>query len=402
MSHGKAVAVGSPRELIAEHAGPEALEVYGSPAAARRGRGARRRSAAGAPGAPAPRSRSCTPTATTDDLDGERRVTNLEDVFVLLTGEEISLMAATTHAASGASGRLERAALQGVMVREIVNYSSFWRSSTFSSTVDPTIYLLAFGFGFGSLVSKVAGYDYIDFVGTGIVATTVLFSRRLPGDVLDVRQVPVPAHLRRDPRRAGRHRGARDRRGAVDRARAPASTAACRCSSRSVFGLRPQRRACCSCRSIAALAGFGWACVRDLHRRQGEVDRELLLLAERAADADVPGRRDVLPARPAAAVGAGRSATSTRCSTACSSSATRSSASQGWADVGHLGVPGRLRAGLLAAGDPLHGEAADPLGVKRRRGLLGRPVVLCPARMTSLKLRKRKIEEDRHEAERRG
>jgi lipooligosaccharide transport system permease protein len=77
-------------------------------------------------------------------------------------------------------GRLERAALQGVMVREIVNFSSFWRSSTFSSTVDPTIYLLAFGFGFGSLVSTVAGYSYIDFVGTGIVATTVLFSGAFP------------------------------------------------------------------------------------------------------------------------------------------------------------------------------------------------------------------------------
>jgi len=72
--------------------------------------------------------------------------------------------------------RLERAALQGVMVREIVNFSSFWRSSTFSSTVDPTIYLLAFGFGFGSLVSTVAGYDYVEFVGTGTVATAVLFS----------------------------------------------------------------------------------------------------------------------------------------------------------------------------------------------------------------------------------
>src|SRR4051794_14019702 len=76
--------------------------------------------------------------------------------------------------------RLERAALQGVMVREIVNFSSFWRSSTFSSTVDPTIYLLAFGFGFGSLVSTVGGYDYIDFVSTGIVATTVLFSGAFP------------------------------------------------------------------------------------------------------------------------------------------------------------------------------------------------------------------------------
>ena len=87
---------------------------------------------------------------------------------------------ASVPAAARRLGRLEPAALQGVMVRELVNYSSFWRSSSFSSVVDPTIYLLAFGFGFGSLVSTVAGYDYIEFVGTGIVATTVLFSGCFP------------------------------------------------------------------------------------------------------------------------------------------------------------------------------------------------------------------------------
>ncbi len=76
--------------------------------------------------------------------------------------------------------RLELVAVRGVMVREVVNFSSFWRSSTFSLTVDPTIYLVAFGFGFGSLVSRVAGYDYVDFVGTGVVATTVLFSGAFP------------------------------------------------------------------------------------------------------------------------------------------------------------------------------------------------------------------------------
>lgn len=76
--------------------------------------------------------------------------------------------------------RLEWAALQGVLVREITNFSSFWKGSTFSSTMDPTIYMLAFGFGFGSLVSQVAGYNYIDFVGTGIVATTVLFAGAFP------------------------------------------------------------------------------------------------------------------------------------------------------------------------------------------------------------------------------
>jgi lipooligosaccharide transport system permease protein len=77
-------------------------------------------------------------------------------------------------------GRLERSALSGVLVREVINFSSYWRGSTFSSTVEPTIYLLAFGFGFGSIVSQVGGYDYVDFVGTGTVATAVLFATAMP------------------------------------------------------------------------------------------------------------------------------------------------------------------------------------------------------------------------------
>jgi len=77
-------------------------------------------------------------------------------------------------------GRLERPALAGVLVREMINFSSYWRATTFSSTVEPTIYLLAFGFGFGSLVSQVGGFRYVEFVGTGTVATAVLFSSIFP------------------------------------------------------------------------------------------------------------------------------------------------------------------------------------------------------------------------------
>src|SRR3954447_7271264 len=89
MSHGKAVAVGPPNALIREHAGPEAVEVYGPPArlsegeADARARGWRPR-------------RTGTSVAVLHangavaELDGVRRVTNLEDVFVLLTGEEIT------------------------------------------------------------------------------------------------------------------------------------------------------------------------------------------------------------------------------------------------------------------------------------------------------------------------
>jgi len=88
MSHGKAVAVGSPRALIHEHAGPEAIEVYGSPTrlaelegdARARGWSTRRTGT----------SVSVLHANGDVDLDGERRITNLEDVFVLLTGEEIS------------------------------------------------------------------------------------------------------------------------------------------------------------------------------------------------------------------------------------------------------------------------------------------------------------------------
>jgi hypothetical protein len=62
-----------------------------------------------------------------------------------------------TAAQTAKIGRLERPAITGVLVREIVNFSSYWRAATFSSTVEPTIYLLAFGFGFGSIVSTVGG-----------------------------------------------------------------------------------------------------------------------------------------------------------------------------------------------------------------------------------------------------
>jgi lipooligosaccharide transport system ATP-binding protein len=88
MSHGKAVAVGPPDDLIDQHAGREAVEVYGSPSrltevettARERGWSTRRTGT----------SISILGGNGDVDIEGERRITNLEDVFVLLTGEEIS------------------------------------------------------------------------------------------------------------------------------------------------------------------------------------------------------------------------------------------------------------------------------------------------------------------------
>jgi lipooligosaccharide transport system permease protein len=74
-------------------------------------------------------------------------------------------------------GRLERPAITGVLVREVINFSSYWRSTTFSASVEPTIYLLAFGLGVGALLPRgVDGLDYVEFVGTGTVATAIMFA----------------------------------------------------------------------------------------------------------------------------------------------------------------------------------------------------------------------------------
>jgi lipooligosaccharide transport system permease protein len=77
--------------------------------------------------------------------------------------------------------RFEGSAVGGVLIREMINFSSYWRSTTFSSTVEPTIYLLAFGFGLGSLIDSIGnGISYEEFVGTGMVAMAVLFSSAMP------------------------------------------------------------------------------------------------------------------------------------------------------------------------------------------------------------------------------
>jgi lipooligosaccharide transport system ATP-binding protein len=87
MSHGRAVAMGPPQQLIAEHAGREAVEVYGPPA-----RLAEVEAEAQAAGLATRRTGTSVALLRLNGAapDGERRPANLEDVFVLLTGEEIA------------------------------------------------------------------------------------------------------------------------------------------------------------------------------------------------------------------------------------------------------------------------------------------------------------------------
>ena len=87
---------------------------------------------------------------------------------------------ATSRPVAARLRRIEPAAIGAVVFREATMFRRYWRSTTFSSVIEPTIYLLAFGFGFGTLVSQVGGLDYVEFVGTGTVATAVLFSSVFP------------------------------------------------------------------------------------------------------------------------------------------------------------------------------------------------------------------------------
>src|SRR5215210_7508280 len=88
MAEGRAVASGPPSQLVAEHVGREAVEVYGPPARlaeaeaeARAAGFATRRTGTSVSVLGIERANGHTP-------EGERRPANLEDLFVLLTGEE--------------------------------------------------------------------------------------------------------------------------------------------------------------------------------------------------------------------------------------------------------------------------------------------------------------------------
>ena len=188
-----------------------------------------------------------------------------------------------------------------MLVREVVNFSSYWRSATFSSTVEPTIYLLAFGFGFGSLVSRVGGYNYVEFVGTGTVATAVLFSCAFPamfGTFVKYQFQRTYDAILAAP---------------VDTEELVTAEALWIATRAGVYGCVPMIVAMffgldaawgmLVVPFIGFLAGLRLGLLRDHGRRLRELDRELQLHRQRGADAALPRRRHVLPAQQAAATG---------------------------------------------------------------------------------------------------
>ena len=291
MSHGSAVASGAPRELVAEHAGAEAVEVYGPP-------------------------------AKLAEVEREARAAGLK---TRRTGTSVSVLGVNGNAPRRRAppdeprGRLRAADRRGDLVSERHRPPRAPRPDgrarprdhqllellaldTFSATVEPTVYLLAFGFGFGSLVSTVGGYDYVDFVGTGTVATAVLFSSAFPGmfgtfvkytfqrtyDAILAAPVDTEELVTAEALWIGSRRRLRLRPDA----------------RRDGLRARPELRDAARARSSASSpASAGPTSGSD--RRADELDRELQLRHQRRADAADALRRHVLPDRRAPALGAG-------------------------------------------------------------------------------------------------
>lgn len=71
--------------------------------------------------------------------------------------------------------------IPAIWIRELVIFKRYWRGTTFSAVLEPLLYLFGIGLGVGAFVDEIDGMEYVVFVGTGAVATAVLFSSVFPG-----------------------------------------------------------------------------------------------------------------------------------------------------------------------------------------------------------------------------
>lgn len=77
--------------------------------------------------------------------------------------------------------RFEPAVVLAIVYREWRVFRRVWFSTAFGSIVEPIAFFIGFGFGFGALISEVAGLSYLEFMATGTIAIGIMFSAIFPG-----------------------------------------------------------------------------------------------------------------------------------------------------------------------------------------------------------------------------
>lgn len=103
---------------------------------------------------------------------------SLDPAAASTAGETVSAAAPTP---ARPSHRFEPAVVAAIIYREWRVFRRVWFTTAFGSIVEPIVYFVAFGFGFGALVAEVAGMSYFDFMATGTIAIGILFSSVFPG-----------------------------------------------------------------------------------------------------------------------------------------------------------------------------------------------------------------------------
>ncbi|WP_424217341.1 ABC transporter permease (plasmid) [Streptomyces sp. BI20] len=71
--------------------------------------------------------------------------------------------------------------MRAVWLRELLLFRRYWPAITFGSLIEPLVYMAGFGLGFSALVESAEGRPYPQFVGVGMVVTSVLFASAFAG-----------------------------------------------------------------------------------------------------------------------------------------------------------------------------------------------------------------------------
>ncbi|MFI0242097.1 ABC transporter permease [Streptomyces sp. NPDC016845] len=71
--------------------------------------------------------------------------------------------------------------LRAVWLRELLLFRRYWPAITFGSLIEPLVYMAGFGLGFSALVESAEGRPYPQFVGVGMVVTSLLFAAAFAG-----------------------------------------------------------------------------------------------------------------------------------------------------------------------------------------------------------------------------
>ena len=200
-------------------------------------------------------------------------------------------------------GRLERPALTGVLVREVVNFSSYWKSThvLLDGRADDLPARLR-------LRLRLARQHDRRLRRTSSSSGPARWRRpcssRAPSRPCSGRSSSTSSSARttRSSPRPSTPRSSSPPRRSGSR-RAPACTAACRCSSRCCSG-STRRGGCSSCPFIAWISGFGWACFGITIAGFSKSFENFNYVVSAVLTPLFLAGRDVLPARRGSSMGA--------------------------------------------------------------------------------------------------